>query len=88
MPCTPFPPGFFPVPPSLPAGVSLAPFTPPTVTVGFCCEITVPPWGSFPFPPIPGFTPALLGPVVTLISTINAEIQAVFDAVAIPCPTE
>ena len=48
----------------------------------------VPPFGSFPFPPMPALSPTLLTPVVALISTINSGIQQVFDKLAIPCPLE
>lgn len=86
MPCTAIPPDFFPAFP-LPGGVSIPSFSPPTVTFGFCCNIQLPPYGTFPipFPPIPfGF----LAPIVAYIATIEALVGEAFDAVSIPCPTQ
>ena len=88
MPCSPFPTGFFPAPPSLPGGVSLPTFTPPSVSTGFCCAIQVPPWGSFPFPDPPVLPLGAIAGLGTMLAGIEAAIDAVFDAVAIPCPTE
>jgi len=87
MPCEPLPTDFFPTPPALPGGVGLPTFTPPSTDVGFCCNFQVPPWGTFPvpFPPLP---PGVLEPVMALLAEIQDAVSLVFDAVAIPCPTE
>lgn len=87
MPCTPLPPGFFPSPPSLPGGVGLPTFSPPTITSGFCCNIQVPPWGSFPIP-LPPLPPGALEPIIALFATIEDAVTSVFDAISIPCPTQ
>jgi len=86
MPCTPIPSDFFPALP-LPPGVGIPAFTPPVVTFGFCCNIQLPPWGTFPvpFPPIPF---GGLAAIVAYFASIEDLVGQAFDAVAIPCPSQ
>jgi hypothetical protein len=87
VPCPNLPPTYFPNPPALPGGVSLAAFTPPTITLGLCCNIQVPPWGSFPIP-LPPFPIGTLAAVAAMLVGIVPGIAATLDAIPIPCPVE
>lgn len=87
MPCTPLPPDFFPTPPSLPGGIGIPAYTQPSADVGLCCNYQVPPWGLFPLP-LPPLPPGFLAPVVAFLATVQDGLALVFDALAIPCPTQ
>jgi len=86
MPCLPIP--SFPSPPPLPSGVSLPTFTPPALpSLGLCCNIQIPPWGTFPTP-LPPLSIAFPAAVVTALATLMQGVQQVQDAIAIPCPKQ
>ena len=87
MPCKALPPSFWPTPTSLPAGVGIPTFTPPSVSVGLCCNFQIPVWGSFPLP-LPPFPPGALTAVIALVASIDDAVSLVFDSVAIPCPSQ
>ena len=86
MPCKSLPP--FPAPPPLPPGVTIPTFTPPSLpSDGLCCNIQFPPpWVGVP--PLPPISIALPQGLVAAYAEAVQGIQAVYDLVAIPCPSD
>jgi hypothetical protein len=86
VPCLALPP--FPTPPPLPPGMSVPTFSPPSLpSVGLCCKIQVPPFGALPIP-MPTLPIAFPAAVIAAYAALIADLQNVYDAVAIPCPTQ
>lgn len=84
--CLALPP--FPAPPGLPSPLTIpifAGFLLPAL--GLCCNIQIPPWGTFPIPAI-ALPLALPQAIVAAYMALIKAIQFLYDAVAIPCPSQ
>jgi hypothetical protein len=83
MACIAAPP--LPLPPPLPAGVTIPIYTPPTLpNLGLCCKIILP---SIPLP-FQTLTIPFPAAIVTALNGYIAAIQAYYDGISASCPLE
>lgn len=84
--CLALPP--FPVPPLLPSPLTIPIFPGLTLpSIGLCCNTQVPPWGKFPIPAI-ALPLSLPAGIVAAYMELIAALQLLYDAIAIPCPSQ